>query len=72
MSIVSLLATIYNTCAWAFNTTLENWWNTCPTGSRWIVVALFVWAIYEWGKRDGRRAVLKKLREREHRARKSA
>lgn len=70
--IINLATEIYNTACAVFNHGIENYWNTIPSGSKWFMVALLVWLIYQWGARDGRRAVLKKLREREKRARKSA
>ena len=72
MNIIDLVAEIYNTLTWVFNTTCESLWNNCPIGSRWVFFVLLVWLVYQWGARDGRRAVLKKLREREKHARKSA
>lgn len=72
MNIIDLVAEIYNTACAVFNHGIENYWNTIPSGSKWFMVALLVWLIYQWGARDGRRAVLKKLREREKHARKSA
>lgn len=67
MNILNHFADFYNLVCAVFNRGCENYWHTIPSGSKWIMVALFVLLIYEWGKRDGKRAVLRKLRERERR-----
>lgn len=64
--ILSLIATVYNAFVYVFNGVLEAWWSTCPTGSRWILVAVVLITVYLYGDMRGEQRERRKHRRRRH------